>query len=121
MSNISFAVLAAAQPARCDGVSPLSATRRGVGGVCLPASLLDVTTSTKRPRPAGIFAARSWPLALTSVTKPGHTNIRNQHTNMTREYADGEGGSGPQPLRKPALTEPARTPQGRGPHTGSAA
>ena len=102
MSNISFAVLAAAQPAR-DGVSPLSAARRGAaGGVCLPASLLDVAASTKRPRPAGIFTAGSWPLASTTVTKPGHTNIRNQHTNMTRVYADGEGGSGPQPLRKPA-------------------
>ena len=101
MSNISFAVLAAAQPARI-GVSPLSATRRGAGGVSLPAALLDVTASTKRPRPAGIFAAGSWPLALSTVTKPGHTNIRNQHTNMTRVYADGEGGSGPQPLRKPA-------------------
>ena len=100
MSNINFAVLAAAQPVR-DGVSPLSATRRGAGGVGLPASLLDVTAGMKRPRPAGI-AAGSWPLALTTVTKPGHTNIRNQHTNMTRVYADGEGGSGPQPLRKPA-------------------
>ena len=102
MSNISFAVLAAAQPARI-GVSPLSATRRGAGGVSLPAALLDVAASTKRPRPAGFFTAGSWPLALTTVTnKPGHTNIRNQHTNMTRVYADGEGGSGPQPLRKPA-------------------
>ncbi len=41
-------------------------------------------------------------MTLADVTKPGHTNIRNQHTNMTRVYADGEGGSGPQPLSKPA-------------------
>jgi hypothetical protein len=99
VSNINFAVLAAALPVR-DGVSPLSATRSGAG-VGLPASLPDVTAGMKRPRPAGI-AAGSWPLAPSTVTKPGHTNIPNQHTNMTRVYADGEGGSGPQPLRKPA-------------------
>ena len=41
-------------------------------------------------------------MTLADVTKPGHTNIRNQHTNMIRVYADGEGGSGPHPLSKPA-------------------
>jgi hypothetical protein len=99
--NISdLAVLAAAQPAR-DGISPLSAALVGAG-VCLPASWPTAGTSTKRPRPGSRPAAGFTVVELAGVTKPGDTNIRNQHTNMTRVYADGEGGSGPQPLRKPA-------------------
>jgi hypothetical protein len=102
MNNIDLAVLAAAQPAR-DGIAPLSAAPLGVRGVCLPASWPSVAASSKRPRldgrPAAGFAIV---LPLADVTKPGDTNIRNQHTNMTRVYADGEGGSGPQPLSKPA-------------------
>ncbi len=102
MNNIDLAVLAAAQPAR-DGISPLSTAPLGVSGVCPPASWRSVTASIKRPRLGGRCAA-GFALAVTlaDVTKPGHTNIRNQHTNMTRVYADGEGGSGPQPLSKPA-------------------
>ena len=101
MKTIDLAVLAAVQPAR-DGISPLSATPLGVGGVGLPASW-PAAASIQRPRPGGISAAGfALVMTLADVTKPGHTNIRNQHTNMTRVYADGEGGSGPQPLRKPA-------------------
>ena len=101
MNNIDLAVLAAVQPGR-DGISPLSATPLGTSGVCLPASWRGAA-SIKRPRLSGRTAA-GFALAMTlaDVTKPGHTNIRNQHTNMTRVYADGEGGSGPQPLSKPA-------------------
>jgi hypothetical protein len=100
MKNIDLAVLAAVQPAR-NGMSPLSATPLGTRGVCLPASW--PTASIKRPRLGGRPAAGfAIVMPLADVTKPGNTNIRNQHTNMTRVYADGEGGSGPQPLSKPA-------------------
>jgi hypothetical protein len=102
VKNIDLAVLAAVQPGR-DGISPLSATPLGTGGVCLPASWRTAAASIKRPRLGGRAATGFAPvMTLTDVTKPGHTNIRNQHTNMTRVYADGEGGSGPQPLSKPA-------------------
>ena len=100
MNDMNLAVLAAAQPA-LDGISPLSATPVGVG-VCLPASWPTAAASTKRPRPGNRPDAGFAVVTLAGVTKPGDTNIRNQHTNMTRGYADGEGGSGPQPLRKPA-------------------
>ena len=101
MNNIYLAVPAAVQPGR-DGISPLSATPLGTSGVCLPASW-RTADSIKRPRLGGRTATGfALVMTLADVTKPGHTNIRNQHTNMTRVYADGEGGSGPQPLRKPA-------------------
>jgi hypothetical protein len=102
VKNTDIAILAAAQPG-CDGLSALSATPLGTDGVCLPASWRTAAASVKRPRLGGRTAA-GFALAVTlaDVTKPGHTNIRNQHTNMTRVYADGEGGSGPQPLSKPA-------------------
>jgi hypothetical protein len=101
VNNIYLAVPAAVQPGR-DGVSPLSATPLGTSGVCLPASW-RTADSIKRPRLAGRTATGfALVMTLADVTKPGHTNIRNQHTNMTRVYADGEGGSGPQPLSKPA-------------------
>jgi hypothetical protein len=101
VNNIDLAVPAAVQPGR-DGISPLSATPLGESSVCLPASW-RTAASIKRPRLGG-RAATGFALAMTpaGVTKPGHTNIRDQHTNMTRVYADGEGGSGPQPLSKPA-------------------
>jgi len=98
VTDITSAVLAAAQPAS-DGVPPLCTTPRGAGGAGLPASRVHAGSS-KRPRPGAVLAAGIWPLASASVTKPGHTNIRNQHANMTRFYAEREGGSGPQPLRK---------------------
>ena len=101
MIYIDLAVPAAAQPAR-DGVSPLSANPVAIGGVCLPAARHDAAASMKRPRPGAVSAAGFWPPTLATVTKPGHTNIRNQNTNMTRVYADGEGGLGPHPLSKPA-------------------
>lgn len=101
MNNIYLAVPAAVQPGR-DGISPLSATPLGTSGVCLPASW-RAAGSIKRPRLGGRTATGlALVMTLADVTKPGHTNIRNQHTNMTRVYADGEGGSGPQPLSKPA-------------------
>ncbi len=102
MSKIDLAVLVAVQPGR-DGISPLSATPLGTSGVCPPASWRTAAASIKRPRLGG-RAATGFALVMTlaDVTKPGQTNIRNQHTNMTRVYADGEGGSGPQPLSKPA-------------------
>jgi len=103
MTNIDLAVLADVQPAR-NGMSPLSATPLGTSGVCLSASWPTAAASIKRPRrggrPATGFAIV---MPLADVTKPGDTNIRNQHTNTTRVYADGEGASGPQqPLSKPA-------------------
>ena len=101
MNNIYLAVPAAVQPGR-DGISPLSATPLGTSGVCLPASW-RTADSIKRPRLGGRTATGfALVMTLADVTKPGHTNIRNQHTNMTRVYADGAGGSGPQPLSKPA-------------------
>jgi hypothetical protein len=101
VNNIDLAVLAAVQPGR-DGISPLSATPLGTSGVCLPAAW-PTAASIKRPRLGGRTATGfALVMTLADVTKPGHTNIRNQHTNMTRVYADGEGGSGPQPLSKPA-------------------
>jgi len=100
VNNIDLAVLAAVQPGR-DGISPLSATPLGTSGVCLPASWRTAAASIKRPRLGGRTATGfALVMTLADVTKPGHTNIRNQHT--TRVYADGEGGSGPQPLSKPA-------------------
>jgi len=101
VNSIYLAVPAAVQPGR-DGISPLSATPLGTSGVCLPASW-RTAGGIKRPRLGGRTATGfALVMTLADVTKPGHTNIRNQRTNMTRVYADGEGGSGPQPLSKPA-------------------
>lgn len=101
MNNTDFVALAAVQPGR-GGISPLSATPLGTSGVCLPASW-RTAASIKRPRLGGRTATGfALVMTLADATKPGHTNIRNQHTSMIRVYADGEGGSGPHPLSKAA-------------------
>ncbi len=98
MNIIELTVPAAAQPGR-DGISPLSTAQVGAGGVCLPASW-RAAASSKRPRLGGRSVAEfALAMTLSAVTKPGHTNIRN-HTYMTRVNADGDGGSGPHPLRE---------------------
>ena len=93
MNDIRLTVLAAG-----DGVAPLRTTPLGAGRRAAAGS--HAAGSIKRPRPDAVFASGIWPLATASVMWPGDTNIRNQHTDMTRVYAKREGGSGPQPLRK---------------------
>ena len=99
MTDIKLSVLAAAQPAG-GRVLPLCTTSVGADGTGLLASWLHPAGSVKRPRPDAVFASGIWPLTPASVMPRGHTNARNQHTTMTRVYAEREGGSGPQPLRK---------------------
>ncbi len=101
--KIDFAVPAAAKQAG-RGVSPLSASSRGAGGVCLPVSWPVVAEAASGPRVRGLKPALVRILAAVGATKPGDTNIRKQYVHMTRVTAGGDGALGSHPAREP---EPA--------------
>ena len=86
-----------------SGIATLSAAPQGVGVVGLPASWCMGAVGFKRPRLADlgpIQAKRGVDQVKLTATKPGTTNIRCNYNHMTRVSADGDGGSGPQPLRE---------------------
>ncbi|HWG13591.1 MAG TPA: hypothetical protein VG268_10010 [Streptosporangiaceae bacterium] len=94
--NNNFADLAVMQPAG-SGIAPLSAAPMGIGGTGMPASGCTGAVSFKRPRQVDlgriqIKAATSW--------KPENTTVRTNYNHMTRVNANGDGESGPQPLRE---------------------
>jgi hypothetical protein len=91
-----FADLAVMQPAG-SGIAMLSAAPMGIGGTGLSASGCTGAVSVKRPRLASlgqnqVKSAITW--------KPGNPTIRTNYNHMTRVSANGEGESGPQPLRE---------------------
>lgn len=99
MKNIDLAVPAAEQHGG-NGASPLAAALRNAGGGCVPAVWRGDAATAVQARlggrvPAGFVRTRT----PGTGTKPGQPNIRKQYTHMTRVSADGEGGSGPYPLR----------------------
>ena len=86
-----------------SGIASLSAAQQGIGGIGLPASWCMGTVGFKRPRLADlgpIQAKGGVDQVKLTATKPGTTNIRCNYNHMTRVSANGDGGSGPQPLRE---------------------
>jgi hypothetical protein len=86
-----------------NGIASLSAAPQGVGGAGLPASWSMGTVGCKRPRLADlgpIQAKRGVDQVKPTATKPGTTTTRTNYNHMTRVSANGDGGSGPQPLRE---------------------
>jgi hypothetical protein len=100
VKNIDFAVPAAAQLAG-RGVSPLSASSRGAGGVCLPVSWPVVAGTATGSRVRGLEAAFTRVPAVIAATKPEDTNIRKQYVHMTRVTAGGDGALDSHPAREP--------------------
>jgi hypothetical protein len=100
--NKEYADLAVMQPAG-SGIALLSAAPQGIGAVGLPGSWCMGAVGFKRPRlvDLGLIQATAGvdQVALTA-TKPGNPTIRSNYNHMTRSFANGDGGSGPQPLRE---------------------
>lgn len=93
-----FADLAVLQPAG-SGIAPLSAAPMGIGGAGLPASGCTGALAF-RPRRVGLGQIRIRIQTETASTwKPGHTTVRTNYNHMTRVSANGDGESGPPPLR----------------------
>ncbi len=87
-----------------SGIATLSAAPKGTGGTGLPASWCMGALGFRRPPLAGLVLAQvkgdMGPVKPTAATKPGTTTIRINYNHMTRVSANGDGGSGPQPLRE---------------------
>jgi hypothetical protein len=100
VKNFNLAVPAAVQLAG-RGVSPLSASSRGAGGVCLPVTWPVVAEAVSVSRVRGLEAAFTCVPAVIAATKPEDTNIRKQYVHMTRVTAGGDGALGSYPAREP--------------------
>jgi hypothetical protein len=91
-----FADLAVMQPAG-SGIALLGAAPMGIGGTGLSASGCTGAVSFKRPRLADLGQNQ---VKTATTWKPGNPTIRINYNHMTRVSANGEGESGPQPLRE---------------------
>ena len=94
--NDNFADLAVMQPAG-SGIAPLSAALMGIGGIGLSASGCTSAVSFKRPHLADLGQNQ---VKTATAWKPGNPTIRTDYNHMTRVHANGDGESGPQPLRE---------------------
>jgi hypothetical protein len=94
--NNNLADLAAMQPAG-SGIAPLSAAPMGIGGTGLPISGCTGAVGFKRPRLADLGQNQ---VKTATAWKPGNPTIRTNYNHMTRVSANGDGESGPQPLRE---------------------
>ena len=100
--NTNFADQAVMQPAG-SGIAPLSAAPQGIGAVGLPVSWCMGAVGLKQPRLAdlGLIQAKAGADRIApTATKPGNPTIRSNYNHMIRSFANGDGGSGPQPLRE---------------------
>ena len=83
-----------------SGIALLSAAPQGVGAVGLPVSRCMGAVGLKRPRPADlglIQATAGVGQVAPTATQPGNPTIRSNYNHMIRSFANGDGGSGPQP------------------------
>jgi hypothetical protein len=87
-----------------NGNAALSAVLLGAG-TGLPASWCTGTFGFRLPRLVELGQAQAKSgvdrIKPSAATKPGTTKIPTNYNHMTRVSANGEGGSGSQPLREP--------------------
>jgi hypothetical protein len=87
-----------------SGSAALSAVPQGAG-IGLPASWCTGTFGFRPPRLVDLGQDQVKPgvdrIKPAAATKPGSTMIPTNYNHMTRVSANGEGGSGSQPLKEP--------------------
>jgi hypothetical protein len=88
-----------------NGIAALSAAPQGIGAVGLPVSWCIGAVGFRRPRLVDLGQDQVKPgvdrVGPTAAKKPGTTTTtRTNYNHMTRTSANGEGGSGSQPLRE---------------------
>ncbi len=96
--------VATAMPAG-NGIAALSAAPQGIGAVGLPVSWCIGAVGFRRPRLVDLGQDQVKPgvdrVGPTAAKKSGTTTTtRTNYNHMTRTSANGEGGSGSQPLRE---------------------